>query len=248
MIRTVLLFLLALCLTSCVSYKDVPYFQDLKNTDIKENIENYLPVTIQKGDILGITVTSLNTEASAQFNLSNSNSATQVNSAAIPGYLVDEKGEIQLPIIGSLKLMGLTTTEAKNLLQKKLNTYLEAPGVSLRIMNFKVSVFGAVARPGVYPVANERITLTEALSMAGDLNLTAIRNVRLVRENNGVRETVQLDLRSKAIFNSPYFYLKNNDAIYVTPGTSRETTDNLTRNVGLAISVISILVVVISRF
>lgn len=235
---------------SCNSYKNIPYFQDLDHSKaLQEDIDNYSPVTIQAEDILGITVTSLNPEASAVFNYASVNSTNpQTSEANNLGYLVDQKGEIQLPLIGSIKVAGLTTSRLREEMRKKLLVYLKEPVVSVRIVNFKVSVMGDVARPGVFQVQNERLTLTEALSLAGDLNITGKRKVLLVRESDGKRHYIPIDLRSKDLFTSQYYYMKSNDVIYVQPDKTKfASVDNSYRSVGLALSGLSIIAVILTR-
>lgn len=246
--------------SSCgVPYKQVPYFKDLKDSgNLSQKIDNYNPLKIQKDDILAITVSSLNPEASAIFNLGNTTSVnpnSTVSSAPINpistanGFLVDQNGNIQLPLIGSVKVLGMTTAAARELIQNKLITYLKEPVVSLRLVNFKVSILGDVAKPGVFPVQTERISVTEALSLSGDLNITAIRkNVLLIRETDGKREFIRLDLNSKDIFNSPYYYLNNNDVLYVQPSNAKyASVDSNYRNAGILVSVLSILALLITR-
>ena len=197
--------------SSCRSYREIPYFQDVKRSGITdEQINNFSPLTIQPNDIIGVNVISSNTEASTTFNYNASNNPNT-------GYVVNQKGEVKLPLIGVVKVAGLSTEELRTQLQRSLLTYLREPVVNVRILNFKISVLGDVQRPDVYQVANERITLPEALSLAGDLNITGKREILLVREINGKREYVPIDLKSKNLFNSPYYYLKNNDMIYVDP-------------------------------
>lgn len=218
-------------LSSCRSYREIPYFQEVnRNTVSQEDITNYSPLTIQPDDIIGINVLSLNADASAAFNYNATNNPNI-------GYVVNQKGEIKLPMVGNMKVSGLTTDELRTQLQRTLLTYLREPTVNVRILNFKVSVFGDVLRPDVYSVANgERLTLPEALAMAGDLNITGLREVLLIRERNGKREYVPLDLKSKNIFNSPYYYLKNNDMIYVQPHkTKLAVVENSKFTLGLTI-------------
>ena len=238
---------------SCSSYKEIPYFQDLdRSKTVRENIGNYSPLTIQPEDILGINVSSLNPEASAVFNY-NLNSITGANNNdlnnPVTGYLVDQKGEIQLPLIGTLKVGGLTTAELRMQMRNILLIYLKEPVVNIRMLNFKISVMGDVGRPGVYQGQNERITLPEALTLAGDLNITAKRNdVLLIRERDGKREYITIDFTSKDLFNSPYYYLKNNDVLYIKPGRAKyASVDNSYRNMSLALSALSILAIVLTR-
>jgi polysaccharide biosynthesis/export protein len=249
--------LLFLCLvaifSSCSSYRKTAYFQDLGKTSVsKESLSNYTPLTIEPEDVLGINVTSLNPEASAIFNY-NLSTVTGTNNAAnsnpVVGYLVDKKGEIYLPLVGQMKVSGYTTSEVRDLIRKKLLTYLREPVVNIRLLNFKVSVLGDVARPGSFPVQSERITITEALSLAGDLNITAERkNIVLVREKEGEREFIPIDLTSKKLFSSPYYYLKNNDVLYVQPGNTKyASVDNSYRTVGLLLSALSIVAIILTR-
>lgn len=245
-------------LTSCgVQYKQVPYFTDLPiDSMLVENIENQAVIRIQANDILAITVSSLNPEASAIFNLGNTSS----NMSAVPsgnidptltsnGFLVDHNGEIQLPLIGTLKVGGLSISAARELLQKKLLNFLKEPTVSMRLINFRVSVLGDVLRPGVYPVSNERVTVTEALSLAGDLTITALRNnVLLVRELDGKRQYVRLNMQSKDLFNSPYYYLQNNDVLYVQPSNAKyASVDSSYRNVSIILSALSVIALLITN-
>jgi polysaccharide export outer membrane protein len=250
------LIIAALFLSSCgVKYKTIPYFTDLPlDSNTKEQIANQTVLKIQKNDILAISVNSLNPEASAIFNMGSKSSVQGGTTSNDPastanGFLVDQTGAIQLPLVGSIQVLGLTTSEARVLLEKKLVEYLKEPVVSLRLVNFRVSVLGDVLRPGVYPVNNERINISEALSMAGDLNITAERNnVLLIREDRGVREYIRLNLQSKKFINSQYYYLQNNDVLYVQPGkTKYASVDASYRNVSLVISALSVIALLITR-
>lgn len=252
------LILATLFMSSCgVKYKSVPYFQDLPaDSVIQEQIKNQTSLKIQKDDILAITVSSLNLEASAIFNRGNTSSIQGATSGSVDptltanGFMVDQKGSIQLPIVGSIVVEGLTTATARELIQSKLTSYLKEPVVSIRLVNFKVSVLGDVARPGVYPVQNERVSVTEALSMAGDLTITAERkNVLLVREEQGKRQYIRIDMNQKELFNAPYYYLKNNDVLYIQPGKAKyASVDSSYRNVSIVISALSVIALLISRF
>jgi len=246
--------LILLALSSCGTYKTVPYFQDLDRTQLSsQKIENSGPLTIQPADILGINVNSRNPESSSIFNY-NLNRVTGNNydlssSNPVTGYQVNDKGEINLPLIGSMKVAGLSTYELTEKLTITLLTYFKDPVVNIRILNFKVSILGDVQRPNLYTLQNERTTITQALSLAGDLNITAMRkNVVLIREENGVRKFVPMDLTSKHIYESPYFYLKNNDEIYVQPDRSKyATVDRGYRVTTLLLSGLSIIAIVLSN-
>ena len=237
---------------SCDSYKQVPYFQDLdRNSVIQQDIRNYSPYTIQPNDILGIYVTDATAPEAAQpfnFNLNRENGLNGDASSTNPitGTLVDSKGYIQLPFIGPMKVAGYTITDLKQQLAKSLTTYMKAPVVNVRILNFRISVMGDVLRPDTYNFQTDVVTIPQALSTAGDLNITAKRtSVLLIREVEGKRVFVPIDLTSKRLFESPYYYLKNNDIIYVDPDKTKfATVSRDYRNVTIGIAAISALALV----
>ena len=240
--------------TACNSYKKVPYFKDLRRDSLLvEKVSNFSPITIQPADILGINVTSRNPESSSIFNYNlnrvNGNMYDQSNDNPVTGYLVDYNGEIQLPLIGSMKVSGLTTSELRKKLDQTLLTYYKDPVSNIRILNFKVAIFGDVQKPDIYTLNNERTTITQALTLAGDLNITAMRNnILLIREIDGKRNFITIDLTSKKLFESPYYYLKNNDEIYVQPDrTKYATVDRGYRITTLALSGLSIIAIVLSN-
>jgi polysaccharide export outer membrane protein len=166
---------------------------------------------------------------------------------AVIGYMVDLNGNINLPFLGQVKVAGLNTTNLTEQLQNSLSNILKKPIVNIRIINFKISVLGDVAHPDVFTVQNERITVPEALSLAGDLNITAIRQIFLIREINGKREYIPIDLNTKKLFDSPYYYLKNHDVLYVTPNRSKISNNNTAgfQRVSLIISALSVLALVL---
>lgn len=242
-------------ISSCASNKDLVYFKDVNRSVVTvESAEAYKPVTIQPLDVLSINISSANADASAVYNrgvVSNNPTTTasgttdQVGTAF--GYPVDQSGQIQLPILGNVKAAGLSVPEFKQALTALLAKYLKEPYVTVSIINFKITVLGDVGRPGILHVQNERISFTDAISLAGDLTPTAVRNnVLIIREQNGKRQFIPIDLTSKNVFDSPYFYLKNNDIIYVTPGKykSNLAVDNFTRTFGIASSIVSIAITV----
>ena len=212
--------LLPILLISCNSYKKVLYFQNIDRAKVKkEKIDNYSPLVIQTEDILQINVASLNPEASAIFSFSSASSGGGASSGS--EYLVDHEGKINFPLLGSLNVTGITTSDLREKIRQQLLIYLKEPIVNIRIVNFKVSIIGDVASPGVYNVQNEKISIPEVLSMAGDINLSAKRNnIILIREQDGNREFIPIDL-TQNIFQSPYYYLKNNDLVYVQPDRNK---------------------------
>lgn len=243
---------IVLICSSCSNYKNVPYFQDLNQNNItKEDITNFSPLVIQPGDILAINVNSPS-EGAAQFNYNlNRISGTQGDSGspenAVIGYMVDLNGNINLPNLGQIKVAGLNTTNLTDQLQASLANVFKKAIVNVRIINFKISVLGDVAHPDIFTIQNERITIPEALSLAGDLNITAVRQIFLIREINGKREYIPIDMNSKKLFDSPYYYLKNHDVLYVTPNRSKISNNNTAgfQRASLIISALSVITLVL---
>lgn len=215
-------------------------------------ITNYVP-KLQNGDILSIMVSSLSPEASAMFNpylaaqLGSAMPSQTNNLTPVFGYLIDEEGFITLPLVGKLKVSGLTTKEATHSITAQLDKYLQQPTVNVRILNFRVSILGEVARPSVYTIPNEKITLPEALGLAGDLTIYGQRNnVLIVRETEGKREFSRIDLTKRDLFNSPYYYLHANDVIYVEATKGKVTsTDRTVQIAPIILSGLSLLTVII---
>jgi len=217
----VLLLLLSFVLIfteSCITRKDISYFQDISDSASVQKITREFEAVIQAGDILSVHVTSLSQEASSFFNVVGETTDQQVANT----YLVNALGEIEMPLIGAIKVGGSTSEIAKSNIKNKLQKYLVDPTVNLRIRNFKVTVLGEVDQPGVYTIPNEKITLIEALGLAGDMTIFARRiNVLVIREESGERKFVKLDLTSKDLFESDYYYLHSNDILYVEPGKGK---------------------------
>jgi polysaccharide export outer membrane protein len=216
--------------SSCVSPKSIVYFQGdtLKNSS-HEIKQKFVP-TIQSGDLLAIVVGSLNSEANEMFNAVNMTTTASTNYSTTSagarlqplGYLVDADGNVEIPMIGKIKIQGMSTPVAADSIRLRLTNFLKEPSVVVRNLNFKVSVLGEVTKPAIYVVPDEKITLPEVLSLAGDLTIYGKRNnVMIIREENGRREYARLDLTSREIFNSPYYYVHKNDVIYVEPVKTR---------------------------
>jgi len=224
--------------------------EDIQKMDI---VQKYFP-TLQYGDILSVTVSSLSPEASAMFNpymaiqaASGVQNSQSDNLPPVMGYLIDEEGFITLPLVGKVKLSGLTTKEATITLTTQLDKYLQQPTVNVRTLNFRISVLGEVFRPSVYTIPNEKITLPEALGLAGDLTIYGQRNnVLIIREIDGKREFSRIDLTKRDLFNSPYYYLHPNDVIYVEATQGRVTsTDRTVQLAPIILSGLSLLTVLI---
>ncbi|UKJ07080.1 polysaccharide biosynthesis/export family protein [Solitalea lacus] len=247
-------FVTGMLATSCVSRKEVTYFQPASvETDLsKLDINNKFIAKIQPGDILAVLVSSLSPEASAMFNPfpAPANLNQQNNTVLTPatGFLVDQTGCITLPLAGKIKLDGLSTKEAGDFLTQKLNKFLVDPTVNVRIQNYKISVMGEVVRPSLYSIPNEKISLPEALSLAGDLTIYGKRqNILVIRERNGQREFGRVDLTNRDMFSSPYYYLQSGDIVYVEPSSSRVATSDRTYQLApVIISALSLITVIIT--
>lgn len=180
-------------------------------------------LVVQADDLLSIKVTSLEMEAAAPYNIdppniNPTNINTSENTRPFIGYLVDAEGNIDFPNIGKLKVAGLNTTEVQTLVIDALKPVLNVPTVVVRFLNFRVTVLGEVSSAGTFFFSNERVTLLDAIGRAGDLGPYANRtDVLVIRESNGNRESQRLSLKDQNIFNSPFFYLKQNDVIYIEP-------------------------------
>ena len=226
--------LLCLFLGSCSNYKDVPYFQNSATYD--SSVSTGLPdITIKPKDMLTIFVTSTDNEAVAQFNITEPRPISEVGVAAghvhettrgqRHHYLVDNNGEIEFPILGHIKVEGLTIEQANSMIKSKIAPYLNPNAdymVNVYIDNFEVTVMGEVKNPDVFSVTRNRLTVLEALAMAGDMTIYGKRdNVKLLREkSNGEYEIHELDLRDANVVNSPYYYLQQRDVVYVEPNTA----------------------------
>jgi polysaccharide export outer membrane protein len=243
-----------LFLASCVNTRKAVYFADQKDEVLLSNIT--VPETIiQHSDLLSIYVSSLNPEASAVFNMPNSTSANIASYTGSPvsasGYLVNSEGNIQFPILGTVKAAGLTPNQlrlqiAKSLADKKL---LLDPIVSIRHLNFRVTVLGEVANPTVITVANEKITLLEALGLAGDITIYGKKdNVMVIREEAGQKTIKRIDLNSAQLFTSPYYYLRSNDIVYVEPGKAKvASSSRLNQTLPVIFGALSFAAIVIDR-
>lgn len=237
--------LLIFLLSGCVPYKTVPYFKDISEGGDSAKVSNYYTdPLIQKNDILKITVSSLDQDVTRLFSFNSEDRAQGNANSAGSSYLVDPEGNIRMPLIGSVSVVGQSTWKVRDNITKLLEPYLKETVVEIRILSFRIAVMGDVMKPGIYSVQNERMTLTEALTLAGDLNISAKRNnVLLIREENGQQKQIRFDLGSKEIYNSPYFYLRSNDLIYVQPGRI-STRDVNFRNLTYLATVVSLIALI----
>lgn len=249
------LFLILPVLFSCGSARKVTYFNNVQDSVVRMQAEAMDPA-INKNDILSIAVTSLSPEASAMFNMPNlpggttfASSNTSLGTTA--GYIVNEDGNIQFPVLGLIKAEGLTKKDLaqsirQQLIDKKL---LLDPIVGVRQLNFHVTVLGEVARPTVISVPNEKINIMEALGFAGDLTLYANRdNVLLIREENGTRTTRRIDLHSSSALASPYYTLRSGDIVYAEPNETRVRSTSESRQIlPIVMSGLSVLIIALDR-
>ncbi|MFD2598068.1 polysaccharide biosynthesis/export family protein [Sphingobacterium corticis] len=244
-LHTLLLFAL---LSSCASRKEIVYLQPSANEE-QQLITKFVP-RIQPEDLITITVSAADIKVTVPFNQQNPyqmQAAAGQDFAFKPTYLVDDKGEIDFPVLGRLKIGGLTRLEATALLRKELGRYIVDPGVNLTFANFRVTVLGEVAKPGTITLQQERITILEALGMAGDLTIRGVRkNVLLIREKDGVRQTERLDLTSDSLLTSPFYYLAQNDVIYVEPNGAQVRGSSLGANTNVLISVSSVVISILT--
>jgi len=214
------LFLVSLfMLFSCASKKDILYFQDSESLNLAQINQDFDPI-IEANDILHITVSSINEEVLRPFLKNQQVQQTNNQNPGLDGYLVTNDGTISFPVIGDVKVAGHTRDYVENILKEKILFYVKDVVVEVRIMNFEITVLGEVAAPGVYPINDERVTLPEALALAGDLTSDGKRsNVTIIREENGVRKVTRIDLTNTNFFKSEFYFLKQNDLIYVEPST-----------------------------
>ena len=223
-------------LTSCVSHKELLYLNDLPaDADMTDSIMNIglSDLRIQPDDLLSITVSSYNLEASKPFNPEGNNmqSLAQAMQGAnnsvemLTGYFVDTQGFIDFPVIGKVQVNRKTLSEAQDILYAKLKTYLKDVVVNIRYLNLKISVLGEVNRPGTIRLTNKRLTIFEAIGLAGDMTPYSNRsNVVLIREKNGRRNIKRINMQSASIFKSPYYYLQQNDVVYIEPNKTKVNT------------------------
>lgn len=212
----------------------------------QSQLQNYEP-TLKPDDLLSIIVSAETPEVTVPFNLPAIQGNYQVdnNQNGIKTYLIDNFGNIDFPVIGKVQLGGLTRTEAVNKMTKAVSEYITNPSINLRILNYKISVLGEVAKPGSFTVPSERITLLEALSNAGDLTIYGKRdNILVIREADGKKSFTRVDITNTDFVNSPYYYLSQNDVIVVEPNNTRVKSSSVGPNTTLYISVASILVTI----
>ena len=251
-IRILYCMFLPFLLVACQSYKKVPYLQNMESVQQVEQQEKLYDAKIMPKDILTIVVSCTNPELAVPFNLvivtpnnTSLNNTTTTAQPVLQTYLVDNKGKINFPVLGELELGGLTKQQAEALIIDKLKPYVkEVPIVTVRMINYKISVIGEVAHPGIFTISNEKVNLLEALAMAGDMTVYGLRNnVKLIREDAiGRQEIITLDLNKTETIFSPYYWLQQNDIVYVTPNKAKARNSDVGNSTSLWFSATSIVV------
>ncbi len=248
---------LTFLLFSCSTYKEVVYLQDVTDGEVT-TLGKAQEITIQPSDILSISVNAAESEKELvqPFNIiplvpTNYTTGT-VTSTPMHGYVVDPNGDIDFPTFGKIHVAGMTRNELIQFLSSKLISegQLTRPIVAVSFLNLKVNVMGEVVRPGSYAITSNKMTLLDALSMAGDLTIYGRRDkVLIIREENGQRINAYVNLKSKNLFESPYFYLKQNDVVYVMPNKRRADQSSISpwitpilSSVGVLASIASVIV------
>lgn len=244
-------FLLLCCLsflfaTSCVPRKDIAYFQEIEQLRKSVDRNQGNNIEIKADDVLTIRVSAPEQEAAIPFNLTKS-MASQQNlggNVELETYLVSNEGTIQFPVVGTIKVSGLTNIQLAEKIKDEIAIYVKDPIVNVRILNFQISVLGEVHRPGTFNIEDDHITLPKALALAGDLTLFGKRNnILVLGEQDGETTYAYLDLTKASVVNNPFYNLRQNDIIYVEPKATRRQTAGST---GLAATYLSIISVVAS--
>lgn len=234
--------------SGCVSTRKVAYLQDIGGESGAAVRPIDYETTIDPDDNLYITVSSLDPDAVSIFNHAQvADIPRNAETLSISGYLVDGGGYINYPVLGRVKVGGMTKNEAAEYLRQRISEYVKNPTVIIRFLNFKVTVLGEVNRPGNYSIQNERLTLLEAIGLAGDLTIYGKRsNVLVIREEEGARAFAYIDLTSSGFMDSEFYYLRQNDIIYVQPNRARAATSSYNPTLSLGISLLTLITTIIS--
>ncbi len=250
-VLVILLLSIVIGFTDCNSAKQVAYFQDVPDsTDVVKRVHNtkFVEPVIHSGDILNIEVTTIDAELGGITKEKQTDMSTA--DEKMSGYMVDKNGYVEVPIIGKLKVDGMTTIEIKELVRKNALKFYKDPLVNIRIANFYITVLGEVKTPGRYVVNSEKVNIVDAIGLAGDLTLGAKRsNVMLMREENGETVFTRIDLNSTDIFQSKYFYLQSGDKIYVEPlkamakSGTRDTSGDRVFSIAIGLASLAIAIV-----
>lgn len=254
--KLLLLLFVSIFIFSCKTPTDVVYFQESKDLEKIKSKNSFTPV-FRVDDVVSILVSATDMDAARPFNLMQGSSIAMLEdggssgsggSGSEPTYLVDENGTIDFPVLGKVKVAGLTRLQLKEVIKNKLTVYIKDPIVNVRLKNFKITVLGEVNNPGSFVIPNERITIIEAIGMAGDLTITGKRgNIVVIRESDGVNTYHRVDMTSKNIFDSPVYFLAQNDVLYVEPNETKIKSSKGDNNtLGIIISLIGVSLSILS--
>lgn len=252
LLKKSIFFFLVFFFFSCASRKDIVFYQNIDGLENSQKSASY-EIKIQPDDLLSIIVTAEDPEIAIPFNLrtvsivrpNGQNFASGQESMQL--YLVDANGYIDFPVLGKLKLSGRTRTEITKMFQDKISVYIKDPIINFRIANFKISVQGEVNVPGSYTIDSERITLIEALTKANDLTVYGKRtNILIIRDSDGVKTFNRVDITKADFIHSPFYYLAQNDVVYVEPNKARINAAAVGPNTGVIISVTSLMITLIT--
>jgi polysaccharide export outer membrane protein len=262
--KIILSFALLILLTGCDVFKKIVYVQNAGTAlSYTDSVKSQIPdPKLKVGDLLIIVVNATTPEAAMPFNLplvptaesmksyDIGSKTTMTGGGSLQNYLIDTKGDLLFPIIGKIHALGMTKSELMNYIKAKIYPYYinEEPIISIRFANYKVSVLGEANRPGSYEINNEKINIFEAIALAGDLTIYGQReNILLIRENvNGKRETVRIDLRDARLIDSPYYYLQQNDVLYIQPNASKSRSSFFNSAESLGLSLVGTLISITS--
>lgn len=244
--KLITLIIIFTLIISCGTKEDVVYFSGIDSSDNSIGLDSYTP-TYHYEDELIIVVNALDPEAARPFNQTSVSYSDDVRNSfgreRIQSYIVDSEGIINFPVLGDIKIAGLNREQATKMLEDKLVDYIKDPIVNIRTLNYKVTVLGEVNRPGTYSAVNERITLIEAIGLAGDLTIYGEReNVLVIQDYDGKKTYTRVNLKSNDLFNSPVYYLSQNDVVYVEPNKTRAKNSQIGANTGVIISSIGLLI------
>lgn len=236
-----ILIIISLIIESCANKKDILYYQDV--VENSTTTINYYPSPIQVNDILFIKVSAMIPETVEPFNIQGvSSSNSSISVYKLQGYTVTIEGTISFPILGTIKVLGLTITDVQEKISKLLTEkgFVKEPTVNVRVINNKFTVLGEVSYPGTFSYDEQTLSLNQAIGLAGGLTMYGIRkNVLLIREINGTRTFIKLDLTSSDWFNGPYYYVKQNDVIVVNPNGPKVLTSGYITGIGSVIGLVS---------
>lgn len=249
--KIILFLLVSIVCVSCATKKEILYFQDVESLNLKEIETSFEPI-IEPNDILYITVSSMDEEVTKPFTRTISTEAAPItNNIQLQGYLVDAEGSIRFPVLGTIPVMGKTRGIVEKELKAKISEYITDVVIDVRIINFKVTVIGEVKMPGVFRIQDERVTLPEAIALAGDFTLDGKRKeVTVIREENGVRKVSKIDYTSSQLFTSPFYFLKQNDIVYVEPSLKGVRKSGFIPDVPALLSLVTVIlstVIILTR-